>query len=538
MNCSLVVPFVPCRQYFFALFVLFGMLALPMGMKAQHIIMFQPTMVGYQSPPITISTLTQQNETITYSTTDPVQFPWTSPCSGVSEPAGTFCPVTMTCDPTSVGPQIAYLNIVVTFPNGSTTSSSDELYCNGLPPSSCDTSGNICTIAGNGNGTYSGDGGLATAESLYNPLGLYIDGSNDVFVADAYNNRVREFTVGGTISTIAGNGQGGIGVGDAGDGGPATSAITNTPGAVTEDGAGNLDILDMFSNGISFPVPDADTYSDIRVVSLTTNQISNLLGNACNAGSCNGTNPYTFGTYANDFALGQYTDPNSGNTYSAYYLPFYASSDMSVLDADGSQFWYDISPGNPVAVAVDNTNNVEYFSNAPLSFDGGPFAQTYQYQVMMIDVNGNVTPIAGVGPSCTTYDQTQDGGPATSACMTPGALAVDAQGDVFIADPVANVVRVVVSPLNTTLANRGDIYTVAGDAALGAGYNGDGIAATSAQLNSPSGLKVDSSGNLYISDTQNNRVRRVINPPFPRLAGGLPDPGCTPAPRHPCPGGE
>ena len=80
--------------------------------------------------------------------------------------------------------------------------------------------GTITTIAGNGSPGYSGDGGLATSAMLYNPAGVKVDKSGNVFVADNYNHRIRKITPQGTISTFAGNGTGAF----AGYGGQATSA--------------------------------------------------------------------------------------------------------------------------------------------------------------------------------------------------------------------------------------------------------------------------------------------------------------------------
>ncbi|HEY1661782.1 MAG TPA: hypothetical protein VGI03_05130 [Verrucomicrobiae bacterium] len=121
----------------------------------------------------------------------------------------------------------------------------------------------------------------------------------------------------------------------------------------------------------------------------------------------------------------------------------------------------------------------------------------------------SVTTVAGNG----TTGYSGDGGAATSAKLNVGAyysqygvsfvasLAVDSGGNIYIADIGNNVVRKV----NTS----GIISTVAGDYSRGAGYSGDGGLAVNAQLNNPSAVAVDSSGNIYIADTGNNVVRRV-----------------------------
>ncbi len=105
-----------------------------------------------------------------------------------------------------------------------------------------------------------------------------------------------------------------------------------------------------------------------------------------------------------------------------------------------------------------------------------------------------------------------DGGPATAAELDlPQGLALDAAGDIFVADSYNDVIREVVEsqPVATSLhVNVGDIITVAGDGTRG--YSGDGGAATKAELNFPNGVALDAHGDIFIGDTDNNVVREVI----------------------------
>jgi Transposase zinc-binding domain/Putative transposase/NHL repeat len=123
--------------------------------------------------------------------------------------------------------------------------------------------GIISTVAGNGTGGYSGDGGAATSAKIWNPVHVTLDRSGNIFIADYNNNRIREVTVAtGIITTVAGNGT----RADAGDGGAATSAELNAPVAVAIDAYGNFYIAEY--NG-----------SRIRKVTGGTGIITTVVGN-------------------------------------------------------------------------------------------------------------------------------------------------------------------------------------------------------------------------------------------------------------------
>ena len=104
----------------------------------------------------------------------------------------------------------------------------------------------ITTLAGDGTGGYSGDGGPATNASFNVPNGLAVDGFGNLFIGDTYNFRVRMVSPGGVITTVAGNGVSGY----SGDGGPATNAAVNHPIAVAVDALGNLFIAQSWGQRI------------------------------------------------------------------------------------------------------------------------------------------------------------------------------------------------------------------------------------------------------------------------------------------------
>ena len=146
----------------------------------------------------------------------------------------------------------------------------------------------------------------------------------------------------------------------------------------------------------------------------------------------------------------------------------------------------------PSAVAVDNSGNLF-------------IADTVNNRIRKVSASGIITTVAGNGPSCVHLlscgSFSGDGGLATSAGLNdPASVAVDASGNLFIADYLNNRIRKV--------STNGIITTVAGNASC-CGFSGDGGQATSASLYNPSGIAVDASGNLFIADTLNNRIRKV-----------------------------
>ncbi len=139
------------------------------------------------------------------------------------------------------------------------------------------------------------------------------------------------------------------------------------------------------------------------------------------------------------------------------------------------------SVGNPAGVAADGFGNV-YFTSLNCVFK--------------LDQNGILTRVAGNSRG----GYSGDGGLATNAQLSyPQGVAIDGSGNLFIADYSNSRVRKV--------STSGIITTVVGNGAYG--YSGDGGAATSAQLFSPNGVAVDGSGNLFIADTGNHRIRKV-----------------------------
>ena len=169
------------------------------------------------------------------------------------------------------------------------------------------TSGIISTFAGTASTGWTGDGGAATAATLYGPTGVCVDQTGNVYVADFINNVVRKINTSGIISTFAGNGYGAGGFsgfggtgGYAGDGSAATDAYLNQPNGVTCDGNGNVYISDQYN-------------SVVRVVTVATGIINTYAGNGTSGYSGDGGPATAANLSYNSYAAFD----NSGNLYIA-----------------------------------------------------------------------------------------------------------------------------------------------------------------------------------------------------------------------------
>lgn len=328
----------------------------------------------------------------------------------------------------------------------------------------------ISTVAGGGHAGYCGDGGPATSACLNFPIGATVDGNNNLFVADAFNNRIRKFKYHGTITTEAGKGAAGF----CGDRGPATRACLNVPEAVAVDDNDNLFIADTFNNRVR------------RVIGSGT--ITTVGGNGT-AGFCGDNGPAASACLNSPRGVAA---DDKGNLFIAdtfnHRVRRIAHGAITTLAGNGTAGFcgdngaaIDACLQFPVAVAVD--------------IDGNLFVTDLGNQRIRKIHRGTITTVAGNG----SIGFCGDGGPATSACLSsPVGIALDTRGTLFIADAGNQRVRQV-GPL-------GVIRTVAGNGTPG--FCGDGGPAIDACLNGPTGVAVDAN-DLFIVDQQNSRIRRV-----------------------------
>ena len=353
-----------------------------------------------------------------------------------------------------------------------------------------DSTGTIATIVG---GFFSGDGRAADQAYLGRPKGVAVDAAGNVYIADTSNHRIRKVDAAGIITTIAGTGEGDYSFG--GDGGAATEAQLAYPSGVAADAAGNVYIADTSNHRIR-KVDPAGT-----ITTVAGSGEPGLGGDGGQAHQAKLDNP--FGV-AVDGAGSLYIADSSNHRIRkvdpAGTITTVAGSGEPGFGGDGGQA-HQARLDNPFGVAVDGTGSLY-------------IADTSNHRIRKVDAAGIISTIAGWGGyrgpgeqgGCTSCEFSGDGGPATEAGLgEPSGVAVDAAGNVYIADTYNHRIRKVDA--------AGIITTIAGTGArceLYAGcFGGDGGPATDARLNSPAGVAVDPAGNLYIADSGNNRVRRM-----------------------------
>jgi hypothetical protein len=373
------------------------------------------------------------------------------------------------------------------------------------------TAGDIYTVAGDGNGGSSGDGGPALSAELHVPGSVAVDAAGNLIIADTSTRRVRvvaestgtfygQAMTAGDIYNLAGNG----GTTYRGDGGLATDAALSVPSGVTVDGAGNVAIWDS-------------GHLRLRVVAAST---GTFYGQAMTAGHIytvagNGTT-----TDANDGGL-----PTSAQISPAG-LATDAGGDLAFADSvnnrvhlvpatTGRMFGQAMTAGHIYTVAGDGTSGY--------SGDGGPAdrAELSSPSSVTFDRTGNLV-IADTGNGAirvvayrtgTFYGQAMTAGDIYTVATGVAAadVAVSQAGNILIANTNSLVVQVLAATTGNFYDKAmiaGHIYTVAGDGS--GGSPGDGGRATQGHLD-PTTVTTDHAGNLVISDILWNRIRVVAN---------------------------
>ena len=361
-------------------------------------------------------------------------------------------------------------------------------------PAYAATTYQISTVAGSSS---VGDNGPAGLASLADAQGVCADLAGNIYVADAVNNRVRKIDVFGTITTVAGNGT----AGSAGDGGPATQAQLQQPYGIAVDPAGNLYIADLGNNKIrkvsangtisTFPSTSLNAPRNVALDIAGNLYIAEFGGNRILRVDTRGSVTVVAGIGVAGF---------DSESAPATATRINAPAGM-FIDAGGTLYFADSANGRIRKVAggvlttilggvSDNTSNP---------------AQLYLPTAVIEDSAGNLY-IADTGNS------------RVRKLSQNTVTTVPGNGTDLAFDPSGNVLEVDGGFLQRLMPNN-TLVTIVGEVAFN--FHGDGGPATSAALYQPAGIATDASGNLWIADFGNYRVRKVAsNGLISTVAGG------------------
>lgn len=372
------------------------------------------------------------------------------------------------------------------------------------------TTGIITTFAGNGIGcsnpvSHCGDGKVPTSAELSLPEGVFVDGSNNVFIADTGDSRIREVSAStGLIETVV-NTAGTPGF--TGDGGAAANAQLDLPGGIWLDSTGNYFISDSGNARIRV----VNNQASAITVGGTTIQAGNIAtiaggGNGGDGGLATSATLALPWATAEDAAGNLYIVDQGNNRIRKVTNPTSSTATISTVVGTGSA-GYSGDTGLATAATLNGPSSIAFDSSGNMYI-----ADSNNMVIREVNaITQIISTVAGNGKSCyPTTSTCGDGGVATSASFAfPLNIAFDSSGNLYISDWQGYKVRKVI-PSGGSIAN-GTISTLAGTGTQGArGNNG---LATAANLDHPAGLVVDSSSNVYISDQYNGEVRQVVQNP-------------------------
>ncbi|EFC42742.1 predicted protein [Naegleria gruberi] len=325
--------------------------------------------------------------------------------------------------------------------------------------------GTIITIAGTGEQGFGGDGGPATSAQLSHPCGVFVSSTNEVYITDSYNYRIRKILRNGNITTIAGTGVKGY----SGDGGLAINA--------------QISYVENIFVSQNDEVYIADTNNHrIRKI-LKDGTIETIAGNG--EKGFGGDSPFDFSSH-----------PHIGNDYTIIpkiQLKKHSRDELFGLNLIGF-------------IPLIEKLSPQFSTKAMLNCPGGVFvapndevymADCQNHRVRKILKDGTIVTIAGTGEE----GFSGDGDPATSAQLShPCSVFVSSTNEVFFADSGNYRIR--------KILRNGNIVTIAGTGEKG--YSGDGRPAINAQISYVQNIFVSQNDEIYFSDFGNHRIRKIL----------------------------
>ena len=327
-------------------------------------------------------------------------------------------------------------------------------------------SNHVETVAGNGTFLFRGDGGPGGGATLDAPSGIAVDSKGNVLFADRLHQRIRRVGSNGIIETVIGNGK----QGNEGNGRPSIEATLHLPEVLVIDHEENIYLTQRTGNAWIIRKSNAE--------GIITHFAGN--GRQGNTGDGGPAIEASFHTISDIAADG------SGNIFIA------DSINRNIRKIDKQGIISMIAEANLEALGTEvHPNGIVVDKVGSIFFSDSGSSKVYK-----IDTSGAIALIAGTGD----FGDHGDEGPALEAGLrSPGGLAIGPDGFLYIAEQTTHRIRKVDSSgVITRYAGTGEF-----------GYSGDGGPAIEANIKTPFRMDFDREGNLYFSDRDNNRIRKV-----------------------------
>jgi len=339
--------------------------------------------------------------------------------------------------------------------------------------------GLVSTLAGTP-GTAGAQDGVGATAQFNSPAALTADAAGNLYVADTFNNTIRKVTAAGFVTTLAGT-AGVFGT----QNGPAASALFGRCYGITIDPTGNLFVIDVGSQGVRKITPQL-------IVSTVAG--SGVAGYADGTGSAaQFSNPWGVAVdAAGNVYVGDYVNSTIRKITPATLVSTFAGTAPHPGAADGTAAaaWF----AGPSSAAADTAANTYV-------------ADTLNHTIRKITWDGVVTTLAGTAGT----SGAANGAGAAARFNRPTGIVIDALGNAYVTDAGNNMIR--------KITPSGAVTTLAGAAGMTGSTDGPGNLAL---FNDPTGIAIDTTGNLYVTDTGNNTVRSMSAAGFvTTLAGSV-----------------
>jgi streptogramin lyase len=334
----------------------------------------------------------------------------------------------------------------------------------------------VQTIAGTGKKEYSGDGGPARDAGAGEPYGLTIGPDGALYFCDIAFHVIRKVDHGGLISTVAGSGKKGY----AGDGGPARDALLNEPYEIKFDAEGSMYFVEMQNHLIR----KVDRTGVISTIAGTGKPGFSGDGGSAREATFNKPHSIALDGQGSLFVCDIGNHRVRRVELKSGVVTTFTGTGTKAIPADGSSF---------VNAAVSGPRAVDFAHSGDMIL-----ALREGNSVYRLDLSKSLfVHLAGTGKS----GYSGDGGPARQAALSgPKGVAIAPNGDIFLADTESHTVRVIRQA-------TGIIETVVGDGKKHDGPDGDPMKCGLAR---PHGVCVDAAGNVFIGDSENYRVRKLV----------------------------